>query len=108
MAFDTVWPAPVEVEEPRRQAPRAPRVWRAALAIALAGMGGAAIGWGHPASSLAVVLLMSVIALATIRASIMSSTARRATTVAVVAFLPWFAIRTSPWLLIPDLIAASG
>lgn len=75
------------------------------MAITVVGAASAVIGLDRPAASLGIVAIVLLIALATIRSATMSGASALLLLVAVLSLVPWFAIRTSPWLLVPDAIA---
>lgn len=105
-----VWPAPTPTpspttEQPRRE-PRRWRVRRAIVAVLIAGVAGAAVGVDRPVTSLGAALIVVVAAAMTARASLLPRTGRLLVAIAMVAFVPWLAIRSSPWLIVPDVMAA--
>ncbi len=105
-----IWPAPSPATSPPlerpRQAPRRWRVRRAAGAVLVAGVAGAAIGIDRPITSLGAALIIGVAATMTARASLLPRTGRVLIAIALIAFVPWLAVRSSLWLIVPDLVAA--
>lgn len=101
------WPAPVPVNGARRAGPRRRRVYRAFVAVVAAGVLAAAVGWDRPPNSLGAVIVVLGLLIAVDRAAILPSTSRRLVALAACGFLPWLAVRSSPWLLVPDVIAGS-
>lgn len=81
---------------------------RAAVATTAAGAVAAVIGSGRAPNSIAAALVVAAAALALVRAGVITGRARAVMVIALVAFIPWLALRASPWLLIPDAIAAAA
>lgn len=79
------------------------RAVRAGVAAALVA---AAIGMRDRVDSIGSVLAIVAVVLAIACGIRMTRSARSALVVAAVAFIPWLAVRTSAWLLVPDAIAA--
>lgn len=107
MPLQSLWAPPTPTEPRAATAPRSERVRRAAVATTAAGALTALIGPGRAPNSVAMALVVGVIAIAVVRAGVMNGRSRVVMVVAVLAFIPWLALRASPWLLIPDMIAAS-
>lgn len=100
------WPAPAAASAGTERAePRRRRVVRAFVAVTAAGVLAAAVGVARPVASVGVAIVAVGIAVAVDRAAILPTSSRRVLTVAVAAFLPWLVVRSSPWLIVPDLIA---
>lgn len=100
-------PPPAEIEHPSfRPELRAPRVRRAIVAVLGAGVVGALVGIDRPARSFAAVIVILAVTAAVARATLLPRSGRVLLAAGVIAFAPWLALRSSPWLLVPDVIAA--
>lgn len=104
----STWPAPTPVVAPPRAEPRASRVRRAVTAVVAAGVVGAVVGADRPVRTIGAVIAIVAVSVAIVRASLLPRTGRVLIAGAAVGFLPWLAIRSSPWLIVPDLIAAGS
>lgn len=102
----TTWPAPTVDAPEAPAAPRSERVRRATAATIVAGLATALIGLDRPTASLGVVVIILVVATALTRAATLRGPGRMLMAVGVLAFVPWLAVRSSPWLTVPDVIAA--
>lgn len=108
MQLDHLWPPPTRPTPTAPTAPRSERVRRAIVATVAAGTLAAVIGIERPGNSVGIALVLIGVGLAALRAGVMTDRSRVAMLTAIVAFVPWLAVRASPWLLIPDLIAATA
>lgn len=108
MQLDHDWPPPPTRARTVPTAPRSERVRRAVIATVAAGAIGASIGIGRPVNSIGITIVIATLAIAVVRAGTITGRARTAMVVSIIAFVPWLALRASPWLLVPDLIAAGG
>lgn len=102
----TTWPRPTAPVRTPVGPPRAHRVQRAAAATVAAGLVAGLIGGGHPPASLAAGLVIVVVALAIAAGIPMTGPARALVVVPAAALAATLVLRTSAWLLVPNLIAA--
>lgn len=107
MPLDHLWPPPIATAPTAPTAPRSRRVRRAAVTTIAAGVIGAAIGIDRPVNSVGTAIVLLAIAAAAVRSGMLADRSRTTMVCAALVFVPWLTFRASPWLLVPDLIAAA-